>query len=158
MDNKFNLLLAEHPFFRGISESYIDYLAECADQITFNSGDYVFRYQKPADEFYILLEGNVLLLNNIPGKNIIPLETVNAPNIVGWSWVEPPYQWHFDAKAQTALKCLSIQAGKLRVKMNTDKEFGFEIYRRFFSVVVDRLQASRMQSMDLYAKPPASYL
>ena len=153
MNDEFQILLAQHPFLHGLSEKFISYISVCARQKTFKLGDYLFRYQNLANQFFMLLEGSVLLLNNIPGKNMIPLETIVAPNIVGWSWMEPPYQWHFDAKAQSEIKCLSIQADNLRIRMLNDKEFGFEMYRRFFSVVVDRLQASRIQSMDVYAKP-----
>ena len=158
MDSKMMTILTGHPFFKELNGSFLQFIVSCAESKTYKSGDYLFRYQKSADEFFILLQGSVLLLNNIPGKNISPLETISAPNIVGWSWVEAPFRWHFDARAQTDINCLSVAAVKLRVKMNNDREFGFEMYRRFFSVVVDRLQASRLQAMDVYAKPASSYL
>lgn len=150
--------LKSHPFVQGLDESYLDLLADCTELRSYNSGDYLLRYQKPAEEFLLLLEGKVLLLNNVPGKDITPLESIIAPNVIGWSWLVPPYRWHFDAKAQSPVSCLVVHSMCLKGKMDTDKEFGYEMYKRFFDVVVDRLQASRLQVLDVYAKPTASYL
>lgn len=150
--------LKAHPFVRGLRDDYVELLAGCTENRNYNSGDYLLRYQKPAEEFLLLREGKVLLLNNVPGKDITPLESISAPNVIGWSWLLPPYRWHFDVKAQSPVSCLVVHAMCLTGKMETDKEFGYEMYKRFFEVVVDRLQASRLQVLDVYAKPTASYL
>lgn len=150
--------LKNHPFVQGLKESYVELLADCTESRNYNSGDYLLRYQKPAEEFLLLLEGKVLLLNNVPAKDITPLESISAPNVIGWSWLLPPYRWHFDVKAQSPVSCLVVHAMCLLGKMETDKEFGYEMYKRFFNVVVDRLQASRLQVLDVYAKPTTSYL
>lgn len=150
--------LVNHPFLRGFSDSQIKLIADCAKERNYQKGDYLFRYQKLAEEFLLTTQGTVLLLNNIPGQGITPLETIAAPSVVGWSWLQVPYRWHFDARAQTPVNGLAVDANRLRQTMQSDVVFGYEMYRRFFEVVVDRLQASRLQALDVYAKPITSYI
>ena len=150
--------LHTHPFMKGLSDDYIDLIADCTEEKAFNPNQYLLRYQKPAEEFYLLLSGQIVLLSYMPGNEVAKLETIDGPSIIGWSWLLPPYRWHFDVKATEITQALQVHGMCLRGKMETDKDFGCEMYHRFMKVVVERLQASRLQSMDVYKKPEGSPL
>lgn len=150
--------IGHHPFCSGLEDSFIHYLAGCAEEKKFSQEDYLMRFQQPAEEFHLLLEGKVVLLNQLPGRKPEPLETISGPNVVGWSWLISPYRWHFDVKAKTVVHSICIHTPCLIGKITTDTDFGCEIYKRFVEVIVDRLQATRLQAMDIYRKPEEASL
>lgn len=145
--------IKNHPFCSGLEQSFISYLAGCAEEQQFAPGEYIMRFQQPAEEFHMLLEGQVVLLNQLPGRIVNPFETLTAPNVLGWSWLVAPYRWHFDVKASTNVRSVCVYTQCLLGKMATDTGFGCQIYQRFIEVIVDRLQAARLQGMDIYKKP-----
>ena len=107
---------------------------------------------QPATCFYLLLEGHVSIrIHNMQG--IFPLETVTAPSAMGWSWMVAPYKWHFDSVAVNETHCIQVHVRCLQNKIETDKVFGYEIYRRFVEVIVDRFIGSQVQMLDIYASP-----
>lgn len=145
--------LKGHPFFQGLEENYFSDLEECSTRADYPKDIYLLRTQMPANDFFVLLEGQVKLLNHVPGGKVAALETIAAPNIVGWSWLVSPYRWHFDVKTMTPVSTLRIHAPQILAKMALDKALAADLYQRFMALVVERLQAARMQSMDIYANP-----
>lgn len=152
-NSRMNSVLRAHPFMAGMPEKYLALIADCAEEKIFSENQYLMRFQQSADEFYLLVEGHAVLLNRVPGRKAYELETISSPGVLGWSWLMSPYRWHFDVKAKTNIKSIHVQAMCLRGKMQADPEFGCEMYSRFMDVIVDRLQAARLQGMDIYAKP-----
>ena len=70
--------------------------------------------------------------------------------MLGWSWLFPPYRWHLDARAIEAVRAVAFDGACLRQKSIDDHELGYELMRRFAEVIVSRLQATRMQLLDVY--------
>lgn len=145
--------LALHPFLDGMAPSLVQVLAECSSTVMFQERSYLMRYQQPAKDFYLLSSGQVKLLNHVPGGRVTALETITAPGVVGWSWLVPPYRWHFDVQAVTAVQAIKIESDSLDQRMKIDTSLTVDLYRRFMQLLVERLQAARMQSMDIYANP-----
>lgn len=150
--------LKKHSFLAGMSDEYLEFIADCSEEKQFDNGQFLMRFQQTADEFYLLLDGRVVLLNHVPGRGVDPLETLSAPSVLGWSWLMSPYRWHFDVKATEEVKAICVHAMCLRGKMQADPVFGCEMYSRFMTVIVDRLQAARLQGMDVYGKPEGASL
>lgn len=146
-------LLGSQPFLNGMPEKYIPMIADCAELKSFAEGDYLLRQNQPAQYFYLLLQGHVSLRTHIPPKGIIPVETLGPSAALGWSWLVAPYKWYFDAIAVDAAETILVHTPCILGKIENDKEFGFEMYQRFTEVIVNRLQGTRMQLMDIYAKP-----
>ena len=88
-----------HPFLVGLHSHHIRLLADCAMARSFDAGEYLFRQGEFANRFYLIEEGMVVLeaLNN--AGTCVVVENVGAGKLVGWSWLFPPYIWHFDARA-----------------------------------------------------------
>lgn len=150
--------LQRQSFLAGMPGEYLRLIADCSDEQLFSRDDYLIRFQQSADVFYFLLEGQVTLLDRVPGKKPYELETLNSPTVLGWSWLMPPYRWHFDVKANSEVKSIRVHAPCLRGKMVTDTAFGCDMYKRFIVVLAERLQATRLQGMDIYAPPEGQVL
>ena len=143
-------IVGDHELFRGLSQSHVELLAGCADNIAVQSSEYLFREGEPADHFYLIRHGHVALQMAVPGRGSLVIETLAANDVLGWSWLVPPYRWHFDAEAMAATAAVRFDAACMRGKLNSDHDLGYELTTRFLPLVVDRLQATRLRLLDLY--------
>lgn len=143
-------LIAADPFFGGMSAHAIQVLASCASEVEFAAGTAVFKEGEPADACFLLTSGNVALEIVVPGRGPHVVETLHAGEVLGWSWLFPPYRWTFDAQALRATTAIRFDADALRKAKAADKELGYELMTRFAQVLVDRLQATRLQLLDIY--------
>ena len=146
-------LLKEHPAFAGLSDQYGELVAGCAANEVVQANDYVFREGDRADKFYLVRHGSVSLEVHAPGKKPIIVDTVDAGELLGWSWLVPPYRTHFDARARELTRLTSLDATCLRGKMEEDHELGYELHERFAPVLSRRLTAALLRLIDVYAHP-----
>jgi len=145
--------LREHPFFAGMDDAYRKLVAGCAANAVFHAGEYIYREDDPADKFYLIRHGRVALEVHVPAKTPIIVETLKGDDLMGWSWLVPPYRANFDARAQELTRLVSLDAACLRGKMEKDSALGYELHKRFAPVVAARLAAARRQLIDLYGHP-----
>jgi len=146
-------LLAEHPFFTDLEPQHHQLIVGCASNERYDAGCYLFREGAPADRFYLLRHGAVALEIHLPGRDPLIIETLHEGDVLGWSWLIPPFQWLTDARAVNLTRAVSLDAKCLRGKMEQDHELGYELYRRFMPVIAQRLQAGRLQLIDMYGVP-----
>jgi len=142
-------ILREHSFFSGIKEEYVALLAGCAKNVRFEAGEYVFHEGGTADQLYLLRSGRVALQISAP-ERAVTIQTVGESDIVGASWLVPPYRWGFDAKALELTRAISLDATCLRGKCEDDHDLGYEMMKRFMPILLQRLQAARLQILDVY--------
>jgi CRP-like cAMP-binding protein len=147
-------LLAEHPFLRGLEPRYLALLAGCAANVRFDAGRYIFREGEEADRFYIIRHGKVALELSAPERGALTIQTLGAGDVLGWSWLFPPYRWRFDARALELTRAIALDGACLRRKCDEDHSFGYELVKRFAQVIVERLQATRLQLLDVYGVHP----
>lgn len=143
-------VLAKHPFLRGFPERYLQVLVGCASQVRFSPGEFVFRMGEPADRFYLIRRGRVALELHAAARGSITVQTLGDGDALGWSWLIPPYVWNLDGRAVEPTLALSFDAACLRGKCEQDHDLGYEMYRRFAPVIVERLQATRLQVLDVH--------
>jgi CRP-like cAMP-binding protein len=143
-------VLAEQPFFKGIPVEQLALIAECAHEVTFAAGDYLFHEGQPASHFYVVTRGHVALEIDVPGGGARTIQTVGEDEVLGWSWLFPPYRWHFDGRALSLIRAIDFNALCLRGKCDEDHDLGYELMRRFGLVMFERLQATRLQLLDVY--------
>jgi CRP/FNR family transcriptional regulator, cyclic AMP receptor protein len=143
-------LLAEAKAFNGMSEEHLALIAGCAQNKTFEDGAYLMREGDAADSFYAVRLGRVALEIFVPQRGAVTLETVEGGDLVGWSWLTPPYRVHIDARAVGSVHVVHFDAACLRGKADEDPELGYELMRRFIPVIVERLQATRVRMLDVY--------
>lgn len=144
-------ILQANEFFQGLPADQIRFLANCATTEHFDEGVYLFREGEKADVFYLILQGRVSLDTFVPGRGHKGIQTVGAGEILGWSWLYPPYLWHFDGRVLRPTETITFDAPCVREKCDQDHVFGHELLKRFTNIIVQRLQATRLQMLDVYA-------
>jgi len=136
--------LGAQPFLKGMSLKHLKLLVGDAMPVEFKAGEAIFDEGGPANRFYLIRSGQVALQSpNDADHDAIPIETIEAGGVLGWSWLFPPYCWHFDARAITPVKAIFFYGTRLREQCDGDHELGFELMKRVSAVVVERLQATR---------------
>jgi CRP/FNR family cyclic AMP-dependent transcriptional regulator len=146
-------LVLESPVFAGLDPKYAARLAGCAQTTGWDDGDMLFREGDPADAFYVVRHGRVALEVFVPGRGTLTVETIELGEVVGWSWLFPPYRWHFDGRAVGSVRAVSVDGACLRSKCDEDPALGYELMRRFSQVMLERLQATRLRLADVYGVP-----
>lgn len=141
--------LAEQPFFKGLSEPMLKILVKEAMPAEFKAGEEVFNEGGLANRFYLICSGKVELqaATDFEHQPVI-VETIGAGSVLGWSWLFPPYSWHFDACAITPVKAIFFYGTRLREECETNHELGYELMKRVSEVVVERLQAARRRLIE----------
>jgi len=146
-------ILAEHPFFAGLEPRYLALVAGCAKNLHFEAGEYLIREGESADQFFVIRHGKVAVEVHVPGRPPVTVQTVGEGEIVGASWLLPPYRWAYDAKAIDFVRATALDAKCLREKCEEDHDLGYDLMKRFLPVVVSRLHTTRMQLLDVYGSP-----
>lgn len=143
-------LIQEHPFFAGLNDACLHLVTGCASNVQFAAEEYLFREGESADHFYLLRSGRVRLATAIPGRAPVVLETIQAGEVIGWSWLFPPYLWRFDAQAIEPVRATAFDGKCLRKKCHDDHDLGYELAMRSAQIMMQRLQATRLQLLDVY--------
>jgi CRP-like cAMP-binding protein len=147
-------VVGESPVFAGMAVQQLELLAGCASNVHFADGRTIVREGEPADVFYLVRHGTVALETAVPGRGPVIIETVHEGDLVGWSWLFAPYRWHFDARAVGSVAAVSFDGACLRGKCAADHDFGYELMLRISAVMLERLQATRLQLIDVYGTAP----
>ena len=121
--------------------------------MTFKAGDYLLREGDPANEFFAIRAGKVAVGVHVPNRGERDLRPSTRATWLGWSWLFPPYSRHFDARAVIAAHVVAFDGACLRTKCEADPALGYALMKRFAGVMIVRMQATRLQLLDMYGKP-----
>ncbi|MBI4559181.1 MAG: cyclic nucleotide-binding domain-containing protein [Candidatus Hydrogenedentes bacterium] len=143
--------LSTHPFVAGMAEEHIQRLSQFAEPVTFEADRYLFRAGETATRFYLVSKGRVAIEIFDASRGPVSVQTVEAPSVVGWSWLVPPYRWCFDARALTPVEAVALDTEKLRAFCHEDHDFGYDFLKRCIVIFAERLYASRFQLLDMLA-------
>lgn len=145
-------ILAGIPFFEGMERRLLQELAACAANVRIDAGHYIFREGEDANHFYVIREGKVAVMMMTPTRGAVTIQTLESGDILGWSWLVEPHRWRFDARALEPTKAVALNGTCLREQCAADDKLGHELFRRFAGVIAKRLEAARLQLLDVYAK------
>ena len=143
-------LIAQHPFFSGLQPEYLELITGCASNIRFDTDSYIFHEGEEAQHFYLLRAGKVGLEVPTPDRGPMTIQTLGEGELIGWSWLVPPYVWRFDARVLELTRAVALDATCLRKKCETDHHLGYELLKRLTVMMEERLQATRLQLLDFY--------
>jgi len=143
-------IVAESPVFAGMEPARLALVAGCAQNTGFEAGQELFREGDAADVFYLVRTGSISLEIHAPGRGGLAVETIDEGEVVGWSWLFPPYRWHFDARAVEAVRAVAFDGACLRGKCQDDAALGYDLMSRFAQVMIERLEATRLRLLDVY--------
>ncbi|MGC8667841.1 MAG: cyclic nucleotide-binding domain-containing protein [Chthonomonadales bacterium] len=144
-------ILAEHPFFEGLDPQHLKAIEDCATNVRFKPDEYIFREGEEANWFYLIRQGKVALEVFHLEQGSIIIQTLGPGDVLGWSWLIPPYRWRFDARALEHVRAFALDGRCLRTKCDESPELGYALLKRFAMVLEQRLQATRLQLLDLYS-------
>jgi len=142
--------LAEHPFLKGLDPRHLNIIVGCASNVRFDAEQYILHEGEEAANFYIIHKGKVALEIFTSDRGPITIQTIGEGDVLGWSWLIPPYHWHYDARAIEPTSAIALDAKCLRAKCEEDHDLGYELLKRFAHVITQRLEATRLQLLDVY--------
>jgi CRP-like cAMP-binding protein len=150
-------LISRAPIFAGLAPAHLALIAGCARNEHVEAGTLLVREGGPAERFYLIRRGQVALELHAPQRGALLIETLHAGDAVGWSWLFAPYRWQLDGRATESCELVTFDGSCLRGKCEDDHELGYQLMRRFAANLVEALQATRLQLLDVYghARVPA---
>jgi CRP/FNR family cyclic AMP-dependent transcriptional regulator len=145
-------LLRGHKFFAGLGPAHLSLIVGCAANEVFPADSFLFREGEPAQTFYLIREGKVALEIAAPGRgpDALVIQTLGEGDVVGFSWLIEPHRWEFDGRAVEQVRAVRMDGTCLRGKCEVDPRLGYELMRRFAGLTANRLQATRLQLLDVY--------
>ncbi|MFI5539900.1 Crp/Fnr family transcriptional regulator [Nocardia sp. NPDC051900] len=143
------------PFGRltALSAEELDTLARAGRDVTFPAEHRVIGEGRPADRCWLIRHGRILLDAQVPGRGEIVIQTLGDGDLLGWSWLVPPYRWHFGAVTAEPVDTVEFDARTLAALADQDPRFGRALALMLFEALLERLQATRARLLDLYRNP-----
>jgi len=154
MDETMIARLSRHPFFSGLTTEALDEISPSAHDVGFQPGHLILAEGASAGTLYLLKRGRVALSAHAPGKGHLLIETLGPGEVLGLSWMFPPFRWQFDARAVDAVEAFALDGGWIRERMQVDAALRYELLARVVPVVLSRLQHTRLRMLDLYSEIP----
>ncbi len=137
--------VALHPFLVGMNQTQLALLTDCAIPVRFEEGQIIFREDEMANRFYLIESGKVVLESTGGVGDLVVIDTIGAGDLLGWSWMFPPYVWHFTARAVERTEVIFFYGTILREYCERDPLLGYELFKRMSAVMVKRLQGARQR-------------
>ncbi len=147
-----NELIAAHPFLRGIAPEELARLAPGARRVRFAPGGLIAREGDEARQFYLILRGEVSVESASPAPSGAAQPNVGPGEALGWSWLFPPFKWHFTCRALNEVEALEWDTTWLRELADQQPRLGYELARRLTQVLVKRLQVTHQQLVGFYGQ------
>lgn len=142
-----------HAFFHGMKPDHLGILVEGAKVVQFKAGDFLFHEGQPANQLYLIESGRVVLEAHEPADGTALVQTLGAGDVLGWSWLFPPFLWNFQARAIEPTSAVVLSGAHLLTTAERDHDFGYELMKRVAHVVIQRLQATRKQLLAIHSRP-----
>ena len=142
--------LASHAFFEGLTADDLTLIAGCGRPMPFASGQMLAHEGDPADLFYVIREGTVAFEIHDPRRGGLVIDTAGPGEVVGYSWIFPPYRWQVDVRATTPVRAIVLDGACLRGKCEDDPRLGFALMKRCAVLLQQRLDSARLRLVDVY--------
>ena len=146
-----SIRVALHPFLAGMNPTQLALLSDCAIAVHFKKGQTILREGEMANRFYLIESGKVVLESVEKSGNPLIIETIGAGDLLGWSWMFPPYAWNFTARATEPTDAIFFYGTILREYCERDPSLGYELFKRMAPVILRRLQAARKKMLSIQA-------
>jgi CRP/FNR family transcriptional regulator, cyclic AMP receptor protein len=136
-------VLTAHPFLRGMPPGQLETLGTTASEVTFDPGQRIFEAGGYAGQFWLIQSGHIALDLRVPGEGTVIVETLGIGDLLGWSWLFPPFSWEFGAVALSPVRAFEFDAAAVRACCAADLTLGGEVTHRVACVMARRLTAAR---------------
>jgi CRP/FNR family cyclic AMP-dependent transcriptional regulator len=143
--------VANLPLFAALTPQQLQQLCDTGQPVSYRPGERLFAEGGIADRFWLIKTGIVALDLRVPGRGDQVIETLSGGSVLGWSWLHSPYRWQFGAVAREPLETITFDGTSVRLRCAADPVFGYAILHLFLPVITERLHATRLRLLDLYA-------
>lgn len=150
-DERMATRVALHPFLAGMHRGQLVLLADCAVSVRFRSGEIILREGDHADRVYLIETGKVILESGRGYGKPVVVDTIGAGDLLGWSWMFPPYAWQFTARSVEATRAIFFAGPVLREYCERDPSLGYEFLKRLTAVMNRRMQNARRKMLDVHS-------
>jgi CRP-like cAMP-binding protein len=138
-----------HPFLAGMHREQLDLLTDCAIAVRFKKGQIIFREGEMANRFYLIETGKIVLESSADSGTPVVIETIGPGDLLGWSWMFPPYTWRFTARAIEPSSAIFFYGTILREYCERDHSLGYELFKRMAPIMIKRMQSARERIVTL---------
>ncbi|RDI68325.1 cyclic nucleotide-binding domain-containing protein [Nocardia pseudobrasiliensis] len=145
--------LSEFARLSALRPDELEDLARIARVVSFPAEYRLITEGDVADRCWLIRDGRILLDAHVPGRGDLVVQTLGSGDLLGWSWLVPPYRWSFGARTAEPVTAIEFDAAALSALAEADAEFGRTLTLLLFEVVLDRLQSTRARLLDLYSNP-----
>lgn len=145
--------LSTHAFFSGMDSSFLKFLSNSVTELRIQKGNVLFQHGNRADKFYLLRDGQISIQVPALMGPTLEIQTLGKDQILGWSWLIPPYMWSFQARALEDSDLLEFDGSAILARCQEDPNFGYELFKRFAALMSERLDAARQKMMDEWNPP-----
>ena len=145
-------ILARHPFFEGLDPELLKIIASCTSYVHYDAGEMIYKEGDEANQALLMQDGRVAIEIFAAERGSLVIKTVGPGDVLGWSWLFPPFRRRLDARAVEPTTAIALDGKFLRERAEDDPRFGCELLRRFSRIVVERLHATKLQLLDIYGK------
>jgi CRP/FNR family cyclic AMP-dependent transcriptional regulator len=140
-----------HPFLAGLNRPQLVLLTDCAISIRFKPGEIILRAGDRADRFFLIETGKVVLESGGDHGESVVVDTIGAGDLLGWSWMFPPYAWQFTARAVAPTRAIFFAGSVLREYCERDHSLGYELMKRINAVMTRRMQNARQKMLGIHS-------
>jgi CRP/FNR family cyclic AMP-dependent transcriptional regulator len=140
--------IKNHPFLSGMAPKHVDLIVQGAKQAEYGANDLLISEGEPANQFFLIESGLVALERGATGKGAASIQTIGAGEPLGWSWLFPPFTWHFRARAAQPTRAIILNGGHLLVLCEENPGLGYEVMRRVAQIVINRMEATSKKLME----------
>lgn len=146
-------LIRRYPYFSGISISQLNMLANIAEEVEQEPGQYFHHEGEDINKVYIISEGEVSLVTTFPQQDKeVVINTLSTGDVFGWTSLLPPYTAGAGAKANSKCKLIEFNAVELRNKFSEDYEFGYLMMMKVAQIIRERLDSVVIETLAYQAE------
>lgn len=129
----------DHPFLRSMVPEHRSVITQGAEEKNFSAGEILFREGQPANRLFLIHQGQVALETHVPGRGDILIAMLGPDQVLGWSWLVPPFVWNFQARAVEASRATVLDGGHLLVACERNNYLGYELMKGISKVILNAL-------------------
>jgi CRP/FNR family cyclic AMP-dependent transcriptional regulator len=135
-------LIKNHPFLSGMAPKHVDLIIQGAKQADYGANALLISEGEPANQFFLIESGLVALETGVTGKAAASIQRIGAGEPLGWSWLFPPFTWHFSARAVEPTRAIILNGGHLLVLCEENPALGYDLVRRITQILITRMEAA----------------
>ncbi|NKY88514.1 Crp/Fnr family transcriptional regulator [Nocardia veterana] len=137
----------------GLGRGHLHTLARAGRDVRYPAGHRLISEGGRADRCWLIRSGCVVVDAVVPGRGAVVVQTLGSGDVLGWSWLVPPYRWHFGAVTAEPVAAIEFDSGRLAELADADPKLGYLLTRLLFEALLERLQATRARLLNLYRNP-----